>query len=77
MKNTLITEKGQILIPIQIRKKYGLKPGSKVIVSDDGQGIRVTPITAASIRNLAGILKGKNLSKALLESRKRDAIQNR
>ena len=76
MKNTLLTEKGQILIPIQIRKKYGLKPGSKVIVSDDGQGIRVTPLTATSIRNLAGILKGKNLSKALLESRKKDSLQN-
>jgi len=76
MKNTLLTEKGQILIPIQIRKKYGLKPGSKVIVSDDGQGIMVTPFTATSIRNLAGILKGKNLSKALLESRKKDSLQN-
>lgn len=77
MKNTLITEKGQILIPVQIRKKYGLKPGAKVIISDDGHGIKVTPLTAASIRNLAGILKGGNLSKALLESRKKDTLKNK
>jgi AbrB family looped-hinge helix DNA binding protein len=77
MKNTLITEKGQIPIPVQIRKKYGLKPGTKVTVSDDGHSIRVTPLTAASIRKLAGILKGGDLTKALLESRKKDTLKNK
>lgn len=72
-----ISQKGQVLIPIGIRKKYGLKSGSKVIVSDDGRGIYLTPVTAEGIRNLAGIMKGKNLSGALLESRKKDNSTNR
>lgn len=77
MKTSQISQKGQVLIPIRIRKKYGLKSGSKVIVSDDGRGIYLTPLTAESIRNLAGIMKGKNLSGALLESRKKDNSSNR
>ncbi|MBS1681361.1 MAG: AbrB/MazE/SpoVT family DNA-binding domain-containing protein [Bacteroidetes bacterium] len=77
MKTSQITQKGQVLIPISIRKKYGLTTGSKVIVSDDGQNIKVIPITSVSIRSMAGILKGKNLSKALLESRKKEKAANR
>jgi AbrB family looped-hinge helix DNA binding protein len=73
MKTTLVSQKGQILIPVSIRKKYGLKTGSKVVVSDDGEGIRLTPLTSATIRSYAGILKGKvDLTASLLSSRKED-----
>ncbi len=77
MKTSLVTEKGQILIPVAIRKKYGLKSGSKVMVTDEGRAIRVTPVTVENIRKLAGILTGKNLSTALLDSRKKEKSVNR
>lgn len=76
MKSTTITSKGQILIPIHLRRKYGLHTGAKVIISDDGKFIQVAPVTAKSIRAYAGILKGKNLSGALLASRKADKAKN-
>ncbi len=76
MKTSSITQKGQILIPVNIRRKYGLKSGSKVVISDDGQAIKVTPVTAVSIRSMVGVLKGKNLSGALLLSRKKDKANN-
>ncbi len=76
MKSATITSKGQILIPVQLRRKYGLHSGAKVIISDDGKSIQVAPVTAKSIRSLAGILKGKNLSGALLASRKTDRAKN-
>ena len=77
MKTSQVTEKGQILIPVAIRKKYGLKSGSKVMVTDEGRAIRVTPVTVENIRKLAGILTGKNLSTALLDSRKKEKSVNR
>lgn len=77
MKSATITAKGQILIPVQLRRKYGLHSGAKVMISDDGQAIQVAPVTAKSIRSYAGILKGKNLSGALLSSRKADKGRNR
>lgn len=76
MKTATITEKGQILIPVQLRRKYGLHPGAKVIISDDGKYIKVAPLTSKSIRSYAGILKGRNLSGALLASRKADKGKN-
>jgi bifunctional DNA-binding transcriptional regulator/antitoxin component of YhaV-PrlF toxin-antitoxin module len=52
------SSKGQIVIPLEIRKKLGIRPGQKV--DED-------PINA-----LRGILKGKpSLTKALLSERKK------
>lgn len=76
MKSSTISSKGLILIPVHLRRKYGLYSGAKVIISDDGLSIRVAPVTAKSIRAFAGLLKGKNLSGALLESRKADKAKN-
>jgi AbrB family looped-hinge helix DNA binding protein len=76
MKSATVTSKGQILIPVNLRRKYGLHSGAKVIISDDGKSIHLAPVTATSIRSLAGILKGKNLSGALLASRKADKVKN-
>ena len=77
MKTSLLTQKGQVLIPVEFRRKYKLKTGSKVVVTDDGYGIRVTPLTPTSIRNMVGTLKGENYIEALLESRKKDRLTNR
>ena len=76
MKSATITSKGQILIPVQLRRKYGLHSGAKVLITDDGKVIQVSPVTAKSIRSYAGMLKGQNLSGALLASRKADKAKN-
>ena len=34
MSTTTMTVKGQITIPANLRKKFGLKPGNKVIVEE-------------------------------------------
>jgi len=45
MNITTVTQKGQVTIPAFIRKKYDLKPGAKVIFSEDKQGtVRVKPV---------------------------------
>lgn len=36
-----LTEKGQIVIPAEIRAKYGLTPGTQVEFVDDGQSLRL------------------------------------
>lgn len=37
-----ITTKGQVTIPIDIRERLGLGPGSVVDFSIDGEGVRIT-----------------------------------
>jgi AbrB family looped-hinge helix DNA binding protein len=67
---TVVTTKGQIVIPSRIRRKYDIKKGTKLYVEERGEYIVLKPITEEYFEKLAGILptKGK-LSKALLQER--------
>ncbi len=69
---TRVTVKGQIVIPARLRKKYGIRQGTKIIVTDVGNAILLTPVTEEYLRNLQGSLKGKGGLKTLLEERRKD-----
>lgn len=70
-----ITEKGQIIIPAPLRKKYHLKKGSKVRLKEvEGGIIILKPLIDDPVEKSKGILKGKNsLLDSLLEDRKKEA----
>lgn len=69
---TYATVKGQIVIPAKLRKKYGIKNGTKIIVMDNGDSITLKPVTEQYLKNLQGSLKGKGGLKVLLEERRKD-----
>jgi AbrB family looped-hinge helix DNA binding protein len=69
---TYSTIKGQIVIPAALRRKYGIKNGTKIIITDDGDSIILKPVTEQYLRNLQGSLKGKGVLKALLDGRRED-----
>jgi len=69
---TYATVKGQVVIPAALRRKYGIKKGTKLIVSDIGDGIVLKPVTEQYLRNLQGSLKGKGGLKVLVEERRND-----
>jgi len=52
-----VARKGQVTIPIEQRRKYGIKEGMKILVRDDPKGILLTPVPR--IADLAGIDAGK------------------
>jgi AbrB family looped-hinge helix DNA binding protein len=66
------TVKGQIVIPAELRKKYGIKAGTKIEIVDEGERIVLQPITREYIRGLRGKYKGKGLMKALVAEKKRE-----
>ncbi|MFZ5923421.1 MAG: AbrB/MazE/SpoVT family DNA-binding domain-containing protein [Chloroflexota bacterium] len=66
------TVKGQIVIPAELRRKYGIKEGTKIVVTDTENGINLRPITEQYIRELQGSLKGTGMIAALLEERAKD-----
>jgi AbrB family looped-hinge helix DNA binding protein len=41
MPAATLTAKGQVVIPAEIRERYGLVPGTRVEFVDDGAGIRL------------------------------------
>ena len=73
MKSPVISMKGWIVIPKDIREKYKLKGGDRVDVVDYGGIISIIPIPDNPIKDTAGILKkGTSLTKALLSERKKE-----
>jgi AbrB family looped-hinge helix DNA binding protein len=69
---TYATVKGQIVIPAALRRKYGIKAGTKITVIDSGETIILKPVTEETIKRLQGSLKGKGILKDLLDDRRRD-----
>ncbi len=69
---TYATVKGQIVIPASLRRKYGIKNGTKIIITDAGDAIVLKPVTEQYLRNLQGSLKGKGGLKTLMDERRKD-----
>jgi len=73
MKASVLSEKGWVVIPNSIRKRYGLKKGDQVNIIDYGNIISIVPLSPDPIKESAGLLKGDSyLTRDLLEQRKRD-----
>jgi AbrB family looped-hinge helix DNA binding protein len=69
--------KGQIIIPAEIRKKIGLKPGKKVLVTLVGnRKVAIEPVPEDPIEAACGMLRdGPSLTKALLMERREDHVR--
>ena len=61
------TTKGQIVIPLRLRKQFQIEDGTKAVVQATPEGILLKPVTAATIRRLRGILKRKPGDKSFAE----------
>ena len=70
--DTYSTVKGQIVIPAALRRKYGIKKGTKIIVTDIGDSINLKPVTEQYLKNMQGSLKGKGALKVLTDERHKD-----
>ena len=66
---TTMTSKGQIVIPSELRRKYGLKEGVRIQLIDAGEQIILQPITPEYVRKMRGLLKGNKGMKALMQDR--------
>lgn len=58
MSSTTMTVKGQVTIPAELRRKFGLKPGQKVIIEDDGDAMRLRP-AVTDVSAAFGLVKSK------------------
>jgi AbrB family looped-hinge helix DNA binding protein len=57
MPTATITSKGQITIPIEVRKKLGLKTGDQINIFDNGDGKFTFEPKTGSIMEMEGILQ--------------------
>ena len=69
---TTATSKGQIVIPSSIRRRLGIKEGTRIKIEEKGNEIILKPITREYVHSLRGKLRGKGLMKALMAEKKRE-----
>jgi AbrB family looped-hinge helix DNA binding protein len=73
-----VSEKGWIVIPAELRKKYDLRPGTEVSVVDYGGVLALVPAMAKPVRQAAGMLKGRtSLTGALMTEHRRERSRGR
>jgi len=57
LETTTVTRKGQVTIPVPLRKKYSIREGMKIQVTDTTSGIVLKPIP--DMNDWAGADAGK------------------
>jgi AbrB family looped-hinge helix DNA binding protein len=73
-----ISPKGWVVIPAELRKKYGLKPGTRVRFVDYGGRLTLVPLFEDPIHQAEGMLAGPtSLTQALLRERAQDRERER
>lgn len=65
----LMSSKGQLVIPSELRKKYGLKDGVRVIITEHDGRLLLEPAGYAEIAKLRGSLRAYPLEQELIEDR--------
>ena len=71
---TTTTTKGQIVIPSSVRRKLGIKTGTRIQVELDEENARIIlkPITREYIHSLRGRFRGKGLLKELMNEKEKE-----
>ena len=73
METAYVTSKGQLVIPAKLRRRYGIKPGTKVCFIERGGEVLFQPVTKEYIRSVCGMLKSKtSVTQQLLKERLKD-----
>jgi AbrB family looped-hinge helix DNA binding protein len=72
-ETSVVTTKGQLVIPARLRRLFGIKKGTTISFLEQGGRIAMQPVTRQFIRGLRGSLKPEpSALDLLLKERKRE-----
>lgn len=73
-EHVTVTSKGQLVIPARLRRRYGIKKGTRVAILEEENRLILQPLTAVFVKSLVGWLGKKKPSalEYLLKERKKD-----
>ena len=54
---TVVSSKGQVVIPAELRDEFGLEKGTRATWTKEGGRLILTPITVQRLREIRGFLK--------------------
>ncbi len=67
MNTAYVTTKGQLVVPSRIRRRFGIKPGTRINFVEDGERIIFQPVTREYIDSFCGIFKQKPGEKSVVQ----------
>ncbi len=72
-ETSVVTSKGQLVIPARLRRRFGIKRGTLIAFTEDDGRMVMQPVTREFVRSLRGSLKGDSSAlKVLVEERRRE-----
>lgn len=70
-----VSRKGWIVVPKELRDRYGISPGDKILITEADNGLMLRPLPADPTKSFRGILKGHALVEALTETRREEVAR--
>jgi AbrB family looped-hinge helix DNA binding protein len=68
------TEKGQVVIPADIRKRHRIAKGTKLAIFEKGNEIIIKPLLREPVKDARGLFReGKSALQELVKDRKEEA----
>jgi AbrB family looped-hinge helix DNA binding protein len=76
MQSVKVLGKGQVVIPVSIRKKFNIQPGCEIQIFEYGNLIYLVPPSKDPVKEAIGCLPATpSLSEELLKERRKDFVQ--
>jgi AbrB family looped-hinge helix DNA binding protein len=73
METSVVTIKGQIVVPSKIRAKFGIKKGTKVAFIEQNGKLIIQPLDQNYFESLAGVLGTEgDMLKSLMDDKKKE-----
>lgn len=66
MTSVLVSAKGQVVLPAELRRRLGLNPGARLEVTEEADGLRLRvqrAVPAAAVEELAGMVTAPSRGK--------------
>jgi AbrB family looped-hinge helix DNA binding protein len=73
--SSTVSSKGQVVIPSELRKKYGLDEGVKILFHDEDGQLILEPSNFPAIYALQGLLKSYPLEESLQAEREAERLR--
>ena len=67
MNTAYVTTKGQLVVPSRIRRRLGIKPGTRISFVEEGDRIIFQPVTSEYIDSFCGVFKQKPGAKSVVQ----------
>ena len=71
MEIKVVDKRGRVVVPAELRRRYNLKAGTKIVFIDSDEGVVIRVINKNYFESVAGVLglKGRHL-KSLMDGKR-------